>query len=32
LGYGIDEYSPLPRKLRTGTIKEPDYHILSKLL
>jgi ribosomal protein S18 acetylase RimI-like enzyme len=32
LGYGIDEYSPRPRKLRNGTIKEADYLILSKAL
>jgi ribosomal protein S18 acetylase RimI-like enzyme len=32
LGYVIDEYSPEPRKLRNGTIKEPDYRILSKVL
>lgn len=32
LGYNVDEYSPLPRKLRNGTIKEPDYVILSKPL
>ncbi|KAF3406597.1 hypothetical protein DPV78_000290 [Talaromyces pinophilus] len=30
LGYGIDEFSPGPRKLRNGTVKEPDYLILSK--
>ncbi|CAG8228840.1 unnamed protein product [Penicillium olsonii] len=30
LGYGVDEYSPGPRRLRNGTIKEPDYLILSK--
>ncbi|KAJ9292468.1 hypothetical protein DTO271G3_8740 [Paecilomyces variotii] len=32
LGYEVDEYSPQPRKLRNGTIKEPDYVILSKSL
>jgi ribosomal protein S18 acetylase RimI-like enzyme len=32
LGYSIDEYSPGPRKLRNGTVKEPDYSILSKAL
>ncbi|KAL1847424.1 N alpha-acetyl-transferase [Paecilomyces lecythidis] len=32
LGYEVDEYSPQPRKLRNGTIKEPDYVILSKPL
>lgn len=32
LGYGVDEYSPRPRKLRNGTIKEVDYMILSKRL
>ncbi|KAJ5352589.1 hypothetical protein N7452_001563 [Penicillium brevicompactum] len=30
LGYGVDEYSPGPRRLRNGTVKEPDYLILSK--
>jgi ribosomal protein S18 acetylase RimI-like enzyme len=30
LGYGIDEFSPGPRQLRNGTVKEPDYLILSK--
>ncbi|EED18855.1 GNAT family acetyltransferase Nat4, putative [Talaromyces stipitatus ATCC 10500] len=30
LGYTVDEYSPGPRKLRNGTVKEPDYLILSK--
>lgn len=30
LGYGVDEYSPQPRKLRNGTVKESDYLILSK--
>lgn len=32
LGFGVDEYSPPPRKLRNGTVKEPDYLILSKRL
>lgn len=32
LGYEVDEYSPRPRKLRNGTIKEVDYLILSKIL
>ena len=32
LGYGVDEYSPEPRRLRSGVIKEPDYAILSKEL
>ncbi|MCJ1376400.1 hypothetical protein MMC20_007642 [Loxospora ochrophaea] len=32
LGYQEDEYSPKPRKLRRGTIKTPDYVILSKRL
>ncbi|KAJ9263932.1 hypothetical protein DTO212C5_7350 [Paecilomyces variotii] len=32
LGYEVDEFSPQPRKLRNGTIKEPDYVILSKSL
>ena len=30
LGYGVDEFSPEPRELRNGTVKEPDYLILSK--
>lgn len=30
LGYGVDEFSPGPRQLRNGTVKEPDYLILSK--
>lgn len=29
-GYVVDEYSPQPRRLRNGTIKEFDYEILSK--
>ncbi|KAL8869112.1 MAG: hypothetical protein Q9174_004516 [Haloplaca sp. 1 TL-2023] len=32
LGYSKDEYSPEPKKLRNGTVKEPDYVILSKPL
>lgn len=32
LGYSVDEYSPQPRTLRNGTVKEPDYLILSKPL
>ncbi|KAJ5824176.1 hypothetical protein N7447_006516 [Penicillium robsamsonii] len=32
LGYGVDEYSPRPRMLRNGTIKDVDYLILSKRL
>jgi ribosomal protein S18 acetylase RimI-like enzyme len=32
LGYEIDGYSPRPRKLRNGTIKDVDYLILSKRL
>lgn len=32
LGYTVDEFSPSPRKLRNGTIKEADYLILSKSL
>lgn len=31
-GYVVDEYSPQPRRLRNGTIKEFDYEILSKRL
>lgn len=30
LGYSVDEFSPGPRQLRNGTVKEPDYLILSK--
>jgi len=30
LGYHEDEFSPRPRKLRNGTVKEPSYIILSK--
>ena len=32
LGYVEDEFSPGPRKLRNGTIKQPTYIILSKVL
>ncbi|KOS42212.1 hypothetical protein ACN38_g6889 [Penicillium nordicum] len=32
LGYEVDEYSPRPRMLRNGTIKDVDYFILSKVL
>lgn len=32
LGYQVDEYSPRPRRLRNGTVKEVDYIILSKNL
>ncbi|KAJ5225346.1 hypothetical protein N7468_006571 [Penicillium chermesinum] len=31
-GYEVDEYSPKPRRLRNGTVKEADYFILSKQL
>lgn len=31
-GYVVDEYSPKPRRLRNGTVKEFDYEILSKRL
>lgn len=31
-GYEVDEYSPQPRRLRNGTVKEFDYLILSKRL
>lgn len=31
-GYGVDDFSPGPRVLRNGTIKEPSYLILSKSL
>jgi N-alpha-acetyltransferase 40 len=30
LGYSEDEFSPGPRRLRNGTVKEPSYIILSK--
>lgn len=29
-GYEVDEFSPQPRKLRNGTVKEADYLIMSK--
>ncbi|PWY93577.1 GNAT family acetyltransferase Nat4 [Aspergillus sclerotioniger CBS 115572] len=29
LGFKTDEYSPRPRRLRNGTVKEPDYRIMS---
>ena len=32
LGYGVDEFSPEPRRLRHGVLKESDYLILSKSL
>lgn len=32
LGYVEDEFSPEPRNLRNGTVKEPTYIILSKRL
>lgn len=32
LGYGEDDFSPQPRTLRNGTVKEPTYIILSKSL
>lgn len=32
LGYVEDDFSPQPRKLRNGTVKEPTYIILSKAL
>lgn len=32
LGYAVDDFSPPPRKLRGGIVKEPDYLILSKEL
>lgn len=32
LGYVVDEFSPGPRMLRNGTVKEVDYLILSKSL
>jgi ribosomal protein S18 acetylase RimI-like enzyme len=31
-GYVLDEYSPKPRRLRNGTVKEFGYEILSKQL
>jgi N-alpha-acetyltransferase 40 len=30
--YMVDEYSPEPKRLRSGIVKEPDYNILSKKL
>ncbi|PYH78408.1 acyl-CoA N-acyltransferase [Aspergillus uvarum CBS 121591] len=30
LGFGVDESSPRPRRLRNGTVKDPDYRILSR--
>ncbi len=32
LGYEEDEYSPRPKKLRNGVVKELDYLIMSKSL
>lgn len=32
MGYTVDDFSPGPRILRNGTIKEPSYVILSKSL
>lgn len=32
LGYGVDKYSPQPKILRNGTLKENSYVILSKSL
>jgi N-alpha-acetyltransferase 40 len=32
LGFRVDEYSPKPRLLRSGRMKEPDHLILSKKL
>ena len=32
LGYGEDEFSPRPKKLRSGVAKEVDYLIMSKAL
>ena len=32
LGYGVDEFSPGPKKLRNGVVKEVDYLIMSKSL
>ncbi|PYH73776.1 N-terminal L-serine N(alpha)-acetyltransferase NAT4 [Aspergillus vadensis CBS 113365] len=29
IGFGTDEYSPRPRRLRNGMVKEPDYRIMS---
>lgn len=32
LGYEVDEFSPRPKKLRSGVVKEVDYSIMSKSL
>lgn len=32
LGFDVDDFSPGPRKLRSGVVKWSDYHILSKPL
>lgn len=32
IGYGVDEFSPGPRRLRNGSVKEAGYVILSKAL
>ena len=32
MGYEVDDYSPRPKKLRGGVVKEWDYVILSKAL
>lgn len=32
MGYSVDDFSPQPRVMRNGTIKEPKYIILSKSL
>lgn len=32
LGYDVDDYSPQPKRLRGGKIKQPDYLIMSKTL
>lgn len=32
IGYSVDDFSPQPRIMRNGTIKEPKYIILSKSL
>ncbi|KAE8152648.1 acyl-CoA N-acyltransferase [Aspergillus avenaceus] len=32
IGFTVDEYSPQPHRLRNGTVKEPDYSILSRPL
>ncbi|GLA95629.1 hypothetical protein AtubIFM61612_008479 [Aspergillus tubingensis] len=29
IGFDTDEYSPRPRRLRNGMVKEPDYRIMS---